>query len=203
MFIAATQELLADDSHTVEVRFNVIGNEGSHIEMEGKGMLMYNRVTGEPSHTMWVMKPVITRRWSIIDMSLTPRNEKKSAWLSGSPTEEHAEYMNGITYNDSNKQDEPVTVEEHRAMMRNRSKSEPAIHTPPFLPTQSEQQEDQLAEGMPVSLSSLMALPPVLCRVCERWVVAAFFEQHSELCVEIHQSEMDVNGCNDLSLIHI
>ena len=209
MFIAATQELLADDSHTVEVRFNVIGNEGSHIEMEGKGMLMYNRVTGEPSHTMWVMKPVITRRWSIIDMSLTPRNEKKSAWLSGTPTEEHAEYMNGITYNDSNKQDEPVTVEEHRAMMRNRSKSEPAIHTPPFLPsigtTQSEQQEDQLAEGIPVSLSSLMALPPVLCRVCERWVVAAFFEQHSELCVEIHQSEMDVNGCNDslLELKHI
>ncbi|OAD00303.1 hypothetical protein MUCCIDRAFT_147921, partial [Mucor lusitanicus CBS 277.49] len=51
VFIAATQELLADDSHTVEVRFHVIGNEGMQIEMEGKGMLMYNRVTGEPSHT--------------------------------------------------------------------------------------------------------------------------------------------------------
>ncbi|KAG2231009.1 hypothetical protein INT48_001616 [Thamnidium elegans] len=134
VFSIATEELLADNSHTVEVRFNVTGAEGSAIEMEGKGMLMYNRVTGEPSHTMWVMKPVVSRRWSIVDMA--PRIEKHS------PTD-----VSGV-------QDHPVTAEEQRAMMRNRSKSEPAIHTPPFLP-------------------------------------------HSELCVEIHQSEMDVNACND------
>ncbi|KAL9538066.1 hypothetical protein MBANPS3_011225 [Mucor bainieri] len=224
VFIAATQELLADDSHTVEVRFHVIGQEGMQIEMEGKGMLMYNRVTGEPSHTMWVMKPVISRRWSIIDMSLTPRNEKKAAWLSGaSPAAEHqdnaaaADYMRDVTYDHQQDNVEPITMEEHRAMMRSRSKSEPAIHTPPFLPAsaaaaeapsdeqQQQPEEEQQLEGIPVSLSSLMALPPVLCRVCERWVVAAFFEQHSELCVEIHQSEMDVNGCNDslLELKHI
>lgn len=202
VFSIATEELLADNSHTVEVRFNVIGAEGSHIEMEGKGMLMYNRVTGEPNHTMWVMKPVIPRRWSIIDMSLTPRADKKSGWLDHSPTQ--PEFM---------LKDEPATAEEQRAMMRSRSKSEPAIHTPPFLPAvklndvmhEDENNPDQQLEGIPVSLSSLMSLPPVLCRVCERWVVAAFFEQHSELCVEIHQSEMDVNGCNDslMELKHI
>ncbi|GAA5803497.1 hypothetical protein HPULCUR_008979 [Helicostylum pulchrum] len=177
VFSIATEELLADNSHTVEVRFNVTGAEGSAIEMEGKGMLMYNRVTGEPSHTMWVMKPVISRRWSIVDMA--PRIEKHS------PTDE------------PEVPDHPVTAEEQRAMMRNRSKSEPTIHTPPFLPVLKDEQEEKSMEQHEVSISSLMSLPPVLCRVCERWVVAAFFEQHSELCVEIHQSEMDVNACND------
>ncbi|KAI9486921.1 MAG: hypothetical protein EXX96DRAFT_627509 [Benjaminiella poitrasii] len=165
VFGAATEELLADDSHTVEVRFNVLGENETLIEMEGKGMLMYNRVTSEPSHTMWVMKPVVPRRWSFLQH-----------WQQQRQAEE----------------------EEEKAMMRSRSKSEPAIETPPFLPLVPETSEDEES----ASLSKLMSLPPVLCRVCERWVVAAYFEQHSELCVEIHQSEMDINGCND-SLMEI
>jgi hypothetical protein len=211
VFSVATEELLADDSHTVEVRFNVIGNEGANIEMEGKGMLMYNRVTGEPSHTMWVMKPVVSRRWSLVDMSLTPRSEKKS-WLTSSKASEPIEFKqddNQLQQEEQKQQQltlvpqEPITADEHRAMMRSRSKSEPAIQTPPFLPAEEPQQ--QQLDAIPASLSSLMSLPPVLCRVCERSVVAAFFEQHSELCVEIHQSEMDVNECNDnlMDLKHI
>lgn len=206
VFSIATEELLADNSHTVEVRFNVVGAEGTQIEMEGKGMLMYNRVTGEPSHTMWVMKPVIPRRWSIIDMSLTPRADKKSTWLGHSPTTNDDQQQpldsNQEDYPIQDQQGESITVEERRAIMRNRSKSEPAIHTPPFLPkvildNDVIVEQEEAEQQQQVSLSNLMALPPVLCRVCERWVVAAFFEQHSELCVEIHQSEMDVNGCND------
>lgn len=183
VFSIATEELLADNSHTVEVRFNVLSVEGSYIEMEGKGMLMYNRVTGEPSHTMWVMKPVVSRRFSIIDISLTPRTSQKAGWLDG-------------------QEEKDITAEEHRAMVRNRSKSEPTIHTPPFLPVVQVNDDDEQRQ---ITLSSLMSMPPVLCRVCERWVVAAFFEQHCELCVEIHQSEMDVNGCNDslLELKHV
>jgi serine/threonine-protein kinase RIM15 len=185
----------------------VVGAEGSYIEMEGKGMLMYNRVTGEPSHTMWVMKPVIPRRWSIIDVSLTPHADKKPGYLDHSSSIQQPDLASEIEF-PPDVQNEPITAEEHRAMMRNRSKSEPAIHTPPFLPAAiklDDTDECKDVEGIPVSLTSLMSLPPVLCRVCERWVVAAFFEQHSELCVEIHQSEMDVNGCNDslLELKHI
>ncbi|CAO3680429.1 unnamed protein product [Rhizopus stolonifer] len=133
VFDAATQKLLADDSHTIEVRFHVLTANGS-VEMESKGMLMYNRVTSEPSHTMWVMKPDMYR-W----------NETKER------------------------------------TSRSRSKSEPFAY---------------LSEET-ISLEKIMALPPVLCHVCERWVVAAFFEQHSELCIEIHQNEMDINGYND------
>ncbi|KAG0792088.1 hypothetical protein G6F16_004230 [Rhizopus arrhizus] len=172
VFSAATQELLADDSHTVEVRFNVVTSDGSHIEMEGKGMLMYNRVTSEPSHTMWVMKPIIPRRWSLVEV--TPRTTEKHPWLAKSQMDD-------------------AQLEEQKAKMRNRSKSEPFL----FMPNETESGSDENAEQETISLEKLMSLPPVLCRVCERWVVAAFFEQHSELCVEIHQSEMDIHACND------
>lgn len=208
---------MADNSHTVEVRFSVIGNDGAHIEMDGKGMLMYNRVTGEPSHTMWVIKPVVSRRWSLVDLSLTPRNEKKS-WLSNLKNNEPIEFVQDDNQSQQEQQQQQLmneqsnTVEDHKTMMRSRSKSEPAIQTPPFLPAvklndnvHTIEEEPQQVDDIPASLSTLMSLPPVLCRVCERWVVAAFFEQHSELCVEIHQSEMDVNDCNDnlMELKHI
>ena len=61
----ATEQLLSDDSHTIEVRFRLqveIGSEQNrgilYREMEGKGMLMVDQVDGQPSHTMWVIKPV-------------------------------------------------------------------------------------------------------------------------------------------------
>ncbi|RMZ84594.1 hypothetical protein DV737_g1151, partial [Chaetothyriales sp. CBS 132003] len=34
--------------------------------------------------------------------------------------------------------------------------------------------------------------PPILCRVCERSVVPWWFEKHSDLCVQEHKAEMDV-----------
>ena len=70
VFKEATHRLQEDDSHTVEVRFNL------HLEpdrdplsgilyqqMEGKGMLMIDREDGQPSHTMWVVKPIAPARF--------------------------------------------------------------------------------------------------------------------------------------------
>lgn len=62
-FAQATQQLQANDSHTVEVAFrlqiNLTEPEGVYYqEMEGKGMLMHDRQSALPSHTMWVFKPV-------------------------------------------------------------------------------------------------------------------------------------------------
>ncbi|KAI9010476.1 hypothetical protein CLU79DRAFT_773210 [Phycomyces nitens] len=180
VFSTATKELLEDDSRTVEVRFHVARADRSPIEMEGKGMLMYNRVTGEPSHTMWVMKPLNKRRWSIIEPLPCPPFESLQQ--------------------DHNK---PSTT-----IVRSRSMSEPAIEVP-FVPENSSLSDSESDTSYkstdgpanvwnpPHSPATMMSLPPVLCNVCERWVVSAFFEQHSELCVEIHQSEMDVSLCND------
>ncbi|KAI8136781.1 hypothetical protein BJV82DRAFT_638165 [Fennellomyces sp. T-0311] len=175
VFTEATEELLTDDSRTVEVRFHMMtvdnDEDDATTEMEGKGMLMYNRVTSEPSHTMWVIKPVSSRRWSII----------QSTSASSRQGEAHV-----------------VEGEDGKAMLRNRSLSEPTLDSPGLTAQVDQPKEEEEAQDQPdVSRDTLMSLPPVLCHVCERWVVAAFFEQHSELCVEIHRTEMDVNICND------
>jgi serine/threonine-protein kinase RIM15 len=67
-FAEATQKLLEDDNNTVQMRVRIevadLDNDtkGEHqpgpvyVEVEGVGMLM--RENNEPSHTMWVLKPV-------------------------------------------------------------------------------------------------------------------------------------------------
>ena len=67
VFAEASLQLQQDDSHTVEAHFRlrVLGeNEDpdDHSQeqfeaMEGKGMLIRDRITAEPSHTMWVIRP--------------------------------------------------------------------------------------------------------------------------------------------------
>jgi serine/threonine-protein kinase RIM15 len=68
VFAEATQKLLEDDNNTVQMRVRIevqdLDNDtkGEHqpgpvyVEVEGVGMLM--RENNEPSHTMWVLKPV-------------------------------------------------------------------------------------------------------------------------------------------------
>ncbi|TFK43655.1 hypothetical protein BDQ12DRAFT_643254 [Crucibulum laeve] len=70
VFKEATQRLQEDDSHTVEVRFKLqIEPERDPSsgmlfqQMEGKGMLMIDREDGQPSHTMWVVKPISPARY--------------------------------------------------------------------------------------------------------------------------------------------
>ncbi|KAJ8086805.1 rim15, signal transduction response regulator [Marasmius tenuissimus] len=73
VFSTATQRLLEDDSHTVEARFRLRVEPESDRDysqprplfqqMEGKGMLMVDREDGEPSHTMWVIKPIAPPRY--------------------------------------------------------------------------------------------------------------------------------------------
>lgn len=81
MFDTATQRLLEDDSHTVEARFRLrVEPEGDRElpagqalfqQMEGKGMLMIDREDGEPSHTMWVIKPIAPPRYELESPAIT------------------------------------------------------------------------------------------------------------------------------------
>ncbi|KAJ4481722.1 hypothetical protein C8J55DRAFT_474179 [Lentinula edodes] len=81
VFDTATQRLLEDDSHTVEARFRLrVEPEGDREppagqalfqQMEGKGMLMIDREDGEPSHTMWVIKPIAPPRYELESPAIT------------------------------------------------------------------------------------------------------------------------------------
>ncbi|KAI9270330.1 hypothetical protein BDA99DRAFT_317544 [Phascolomyces articulosus] len=222
VFIVATDELVSDDSKTVEIQFTVIKSKDEKIEMEAKGMLMYDRVTDEPSHTMWVMKQT-HMRWSLIDQAtaavaaamLTPKAMRSTLTTTMSQSGSSV----SLTPTEERVLDE-LAKNEH--VVRNRSLSEPAIENDTMMMMRGNsngedgdiqfQEEDTstnmmrraishggepASESLLPSPSSFLSLPPVLCRVCERWVVAAFFEQHSVLCVEIHRTEMDVMICDD------
>lgn len=79
VFKEATNRLQEDDSHTVEVRFKLQTqpsvqkdpSAGSLYQlMEGKGMLMIDREDGQPSHTMWVVRPIAPPRFESDSISI-------------------------------------------------------------------------------------------------------------------------------------
>ncbi|GAN07120.1 AGC/MAST/MAST protein kinase [Mucor ambiguus] len=172
VFCTATAEMLADDSRTVEVVFHVINDQDSKqpFVMEGKGMLMYNHVTGEPSHTMWVIKLLeMSRRWSTLISQVTSTSVSDLMPLEKPP------------FLSERKMPSSSVIESIKTVAMRRAISQGG--TP-------------VSQSMD-STSHLLTLSPALCNICERWVVAAFFEQHAELCAEIHRAEMDVVTCND------
>ncbi|KAF9482518.1 hypothetical protein BDN70DRAFT_829267 [Pholiota conissans] len=87
VFKEATQRLQEDDSHTVEVWFKLqveptVDYDPAagtlYQQMEGKGMLMIDREDGQPSHTMWVIKPIAPARFEH-DISPIPLDENDLA----------------------------------------------------------------------------------------------------------------------------
>jgi serine/threonine-protein kinase RIM15 len=61
--LAASQKLQDDDFNTVEAVFKLRVLDDDHSEpmyrqMEGKGMLMFDRIDGIATHSMWVIKPL-------------------------------------------------------------------------------------------------------------------------------------------------
>ncbi|KAJ6598905.1 hypothetical protein DFH09DRAFT_1129532 [Mycena vulgaris] len=93
VFALATRRLQEDDSHTVEVRFKLqvqseddreISSPGTlYQQMEGKGMLMVDREDGEPSHTMWVIKPIAPARYEHDSPSIKLPEEELASTDSG------------------------------------------------------------------------------------------------------------------------
>lgn len=102
IFKEASQRLQEDDSHTIEVGFKLQieptverdPSAGTLFQlMEGKGMLIIDREDGQPSHTMWVIKPVAPARFehdapSIAipenDLAPEPASTIKSSFLDRS-----------------------------------------------------------------------------------------------------------------------
>ncbi|KAI8064676.1 hypothetical protein BC940DRAFT_369013 [Gongronella butleri] len=201
LFATASQGLLEKTTApTVGVQF-AICTHGLSVNMEGKGMLMHNRVTGEPSHTMWIIKPQEDHHATMVDeqdqapsaadVANTTFSDTDALLLAApNKTTPHTRSISAPTSDpplfdtagDADADDEQETADFCRRSLSMRRSISQGGHT---------------VDDLSPSSSVLHALPPVLCRVCERWVVAAFFERHSELCVELHRTEMDIILCND------
>src|SRR6201996_7573614 len=81
LFRQATLRFQEDDSSTVELEFKLLVEPESERlrfrHMEGKGMLMFDRIDGTATHSMWVIKPLSDPE------PQTPRSEEGEFELDG------------------------------------------------------------------------------------------------------------------------
>lgn len=113
-------------------------DEKMALQLEGQGIMVYDRVTGAPSHTMWMLQPAAEPLQIEIELP------QRLVDTLGVGAEILAKYLTELT--DCGVHD-------------------PQNHPPPL---------------------------PIVCRVCERSIVPWWFERHSDLCVQEHKAEMEV-----------
>ncbi|KAJ5555875.1 CheY-like superfamily [Penicillium sp. DV-2018c] len=122
-----------DDTNEEEYGHNV-------LNMEGQGIMVYDRTEDEPGHTMWMLRPLTEPREVTIDL---PPLLVESL---GVGAEVLANYLTELA--------EAAATE-----------PDPSKHPAPT---------------------------PVLCRICERQITPWWFEKHSDLCLQEHRAELDV-----------
>ncbi|KAH6723386.1 putative Serine/threonine-protein kinase cek1 [Leptodontidium sp. MPI-SDFR-AT-0119] len=117
--------------------------EPATIELEGQGIMVYDRTSGGESHTMWMIRPWIAPREIQIDLPAVIVDSLGSG----------AEILAS-----------------HLTTLAEAGLEDPGNHAPPL---------------------------PVLCRICERQIPPWWFEKHTELCLQEHKAEMEVQMCQE------
>ncbi|KAJ6010245.1 hypothetical protein N7499_004351 [Penicillium canescens] len=130
---ATNTETIEDSQPEEEQNHNV-------LNMEGQGIMVYDRTDDEGGHTMWMLRPLTEPREVTIDL---PPLLVESL---GVGAEVLANYLTELA-------DAAAT------------EPDPSKHPAPT---------------------------PVLCRICERQITPWWFEKHSDLCLQEHRAEMDV-----------
>ena len=108
------------------------------LELEGQGIMVYDRTSGGESHTMWMLQPATAPIHITIEL---PETLVDSLGVGAEVLAKHLTELAEAGAND------------------------PENHPPPM---------------------------PIACRVCERTISPWWFEKHSDLCVQEHKAEMDV-----------
>ncbi|KAI5270476.1 hypothetical protein E4T47_06163 [Aureobasidium subglaciale] len=133
--------LTIESPHAEPVAFDTCPEDQDHhehiVNLEAQGIMVYERATGDESHTMWMIKPAVHREITI-DL---PDVLVESLGIGAHVLAQYLTHLAEIGSDD------------------------PADHPPP---------------------------PPVLCRICERQITPWWFEKHTELCMQEHKAEMDV-----------
>ncbi|QSS64964.1 serine/threonine protein kinase ppk18/RIM15 [Histoplasma capsulatum] len=138
------QEELTDVVQAQEKETKSESDEDDHIlNLEGQGIMVFDRSPSTESHTMWMLRPSTQPREVTIDL---PPLLVESL---GVGAEVLANYLTA------------------------------------------------LAEAGSRDPSHVPFLPQVLCRICERQIPSWWFEKHSELCLQEHGAEMEVQMAQD------
>ncbi|KAL9089565.1 MAG: hypothetical protein Q9159_002443 [Coniocarpon cinnabarinum] len=112
-------------------------HESETVDLEAQGILIYNRSTGEESHTMWMIRPAVQREVTIDLPEILLESLGVGAEM----------------------------LARHLTIMADTGTGDPDSHPTPT---------------------------PVLCRICERYITPWWFPKHTELCLQEHRAEAEL-----------
>ncbi|KAJ3244074.1 hypothetical protein HDU78_011472 [Chytriomyces hyalinus] len=181
VFKDATAHLIGDESITTEVTYRAHTKDGRWMEMEGKGMLMYDRVTGAKRSTIWLVKPVrlIGEAWDYIYDDDSESSDSKEQDDSSNESDYEA--------------DEFVSVEESVVPLNDTVSSERIFQESEA----GELLQDPIASETGSESEGSIKTDLVLCRICERPIPVLHFEAHNVACLAVHQLENDIQLANE------
>ncbi|KAJ2400334.1 rim15, signal transduction response regulator, partial [Coemansia sp. RSA 2531] len=183
---SAVEQLLADSTRTVEINITVHSPDLSRAAIvEAKGMLIYCRSRNEPSHVMWVLRyaatsPTLHQLAPEEPVGSSEQAERLTSALPRPGTEQHVEDIApstlalGLTGVDGASLEYADTLA-----------AVPGIELPDVI------EEDEAAA------LSLSPVEYITCRICDRAIPAAYFEEHNWLCAQSHRAAMDVEQLNE------
>lgn len=204
VFRDATQRLLEDDQSTLELTFHLLsefsppssfddtsssqsehftylqnvnqqGETGHFLKMIGRGMLIYERTTGEPVRTMWALQPYIGGD----DNTISSSGSVMSVLSENSEEEELDTEQDRDEDDGSDPQDREAGQDDDEDQ------------------DQDAGFQKTLADNASIH-SQLIPLQEVRCNICEHMIISLYFEKHSKTCSEWHKTEMELQICNDL-----
>jgi hypothetical protein len=140
-------------------------------------MIMYDRVSGEKNSTVW-----LTKALRILDGDEADDEYEESHF---GRYNEHGSYINLKSDNLSTPSDQydnqyPISLN-----------IEPAS-PPPVMEAEDYNDSDDSENSANLPSTDLF-----LCRICERPIPAILFEEHNEICRDIHREEMSLMLIND------
>ncbi|KAJ3393071.1 hypothetical protein HDU92_008015 [Lobulomyces angularis] len=170
-------ELFLDDENiTVEIKYIAARMDGLHLEMEAKGMLNYDKL-GKKKSVIFVTRPLaILGGWGddseFSDGSMVVSSGQEAI-------EEEADRRESTVDVAKKKNEEKLveTVDAQRLLVP--ADMDSAISS-------------ASSEGLTPTVTDL-----ILCHICEKFVPALLFQQHSEVCSAVHRAESDLSKVNN------
>ncbi|KAJ2261683.1 rim15, signal transduction response regulator, partial [Coemansia sp. RSA 376] len=183
---SAVEQLLADSTRTVEINITVHSPDLSRAAIvEAKGMLIYCRSRNEPSHVMWVLRyaatsPTLHQLAPEDPVGSSEQAERLTSALPRPGTEQHVEDI------------APSTLALGLTGVDGASLE--------YADTLAAVPDSELPDVIEEDEAAALSLSPVeyiTCRICDRAIPAAYFEEHNWLCAQSHRAAMDVEQLNE------
>ncbi|KAJ1954301.1 rim15, signal transduction response regulator, partial [Linderina pennispora] len=185
---SAVEQLLADKTRTVEIGFSVCTpTPNVVVHVEAKGMLIYHRLRDEPSHILWVLRYIESSSPRVpsppynscelstdsSDYSTMSRSHSQSSRKGSQQTSQQMS-PSASQLGPLGQRPEEFEIEDWMLPRRDDGVDARGETTPPSSPLES-----------------------ITCRICDRAIPAAYFEEHTWLCARSHRAAMDVEQQND------